>query len=210
MSPLGGFLAGTQRRGTPVDLLVVGLGNPGSQYERTRHNVGAEVVDALVKRHDGRLKLGRELALVDELRIGSKRVAVAFPQTYMNKSGDSVVRLVRRYGVDEPHKLLVAHDELDLPVGALKLKLGGGLAGNNGLRSIKEHLKTDRFARIRIGIDRPPTSQSGANYVLRIPPKAEREELDIVVEEAADAVEMILELGFEVAMNRYNTRKKSN
>lgn len=208
MSALGAAFGGSHRRGTPVDLLVVGLGNPGSQYVGTRHNVGAEVVGILAERYGGRLKLGRELALVDELRIGPKRVAVAFPQTYMNKSGDSVGRLVRRYGVSEPEKLVVVHDELDLPVGQFKLKLGGGLAGNNGLRSIKEHLKTDQFARIRIGIGRPPSAQRGADYVLRAPSKAEREELNIVLEEAADAVEMMLEQGFAPAMNRYNTRKK--
>ncbi|MFA5565432.1 MAG: aminoacyl-tRNA hydrolase [Acidimicrobiia bacterium] len=208
MGALGAAFGASQRRGTPIDLLVVGLGNPGSQFVGTRHNVGAEVAQVFAERHGGRLKLGRELALVDELRIGSKRVAVACPQTYMNKSGDSVGRLVRRYGVSQAEALVVVHDELDLPVGQFKLKLGGGLAGNNGLRSIKEHLKTDQFARIRIGIGRPPSAQSGADYVLRAPSKAEREELNIVVEEAADAIEMMLEQGFAPTMNRYNTRKK--
>jgi len=189
---------------------VVGLGNPGSQYAGTRHNVGVEVVELLAARHGGRLRKGKELALADEVRIGPNRVALAFPQTYMNNSGDSVRLLVKRYGIDEPARLVVVHDELDLPVGRLKLKLGGGLAGNNGLKSIKAHLATDEFARVRIGIGKPPSSQQGADHVLRPPGKAERAELDIVVQEAADAVEMAAADGFEVAMNRYNARRPAD
>lgn len=210
MSPFGRRRDADARRGTPADLLVVGLGNPGSQYAGTRHNVGVEVVELLADRHGGRLRKGKELALVDEVRIGPHRVALAFPQTYMNNSGDSVRLLVKRYGVDDSTRLVVVHDELDLPVGRLKLKLGGGLAGNNGLKSIKAHLKTDEFARVRIGIGKPPSSQQGADHVLRPPGKAERSELDIVVQEAADAVELAAAEGFEVAMNRYNARRPAD
>src|SRR5690349_11767207 len=130
------------RTGTAADLLVVGLGNPGAEYERTRHNVGAEVVELLARRYGGKLKKGRERALVDEVRIDGKRVALAFPQTYMNDSGLSVSPLVRRYGIEDLARLVVVHDELDLPVGVVRVKEGGGLAGHNGLRSIKAHLKS--------------------------------------------------------------------
>ena len=182
----------------------MGLGNPGSQYRGTRHNMGVEVVEVLADRHDGRLRKGKELALVDEVRIGAHRVALAWPQTFMNNSGDSVRLLVSRFGIEDPSRLVVVHDELDLPVGRLKLKLGGGLAGNNGLKSIKAHLGTDAFARVRIGIGKPSSSRQGADHVLRPPGKSDRTELDVVVQEAADAVEMILSDGLDAAMNRYN------
>ena len=196
------------RSGTPADLLVVGLGNPGREYERTRHNVGAEVVDRLCARHGGRLKAGREHALVDEVRIGGRRVALAFPTTYMNESGLAVRALVRRHGVDgDLSRLVVVQDELDLPVGALKLKFGGGLAGHNGLRSIQAHLKTADFARVRIGVGKPPSKDRGVDHVLKGFAKREREEIDVVVEEAADAVELILDRGLERAMEQVNARK---
>jgi peptidyl-tRNA hydrolase, PTH1 family len=195
-----------ERRGTPADLLVVGLGNPGSDYEGTRHNVGAEVVALLADRHGARLRSGRERALVDEVDVGGRRVALAVPQTFMNLSGESVAPLVRRHGIEDPADLVVVHDELDLPVGRVKLKVGGGLAGNNGLKSIVSHLKTQDFARVRIGIGKPPGRQQGADHVLRRPGKAERAELDIAVVEAADAVEAIIAEGMAVAMNRVNAR----
>lgn len=207
MSLFGRRRDGDARRGTPADLLVVGLGNPGAQYEGTRHNIGVEVVELLAARHGGRLRKSKELALADEVHVGGRRLALAFPQTFMNLSGDSVRLLVKRYGIEDPAHLVVVHDELDLPVGRLKLKMGGGLAGNNGLKSIKAHLKTADFGRVRIGIGKPPSSQRGADHVLRHPTKAERTELDVVVQEAADAVELILSEGFEVAMNRYNARR---
>jgi peptidyl-tRNA hydrolase, PTH1 family len=204
MSPFGRRRGAGARTGTPADLLVVGLGNPGQEYVRTRHNVGAEVVDLLAQRHGGRLKLGKERALVDEVRIDGRRVALAFPQTYMNHSGESVCMLVRRFGIDDLSRLVVVHDEIDLPVGRLKLKFGGGLAGHNGLRSIRSHLHTDDFARVRIGVGRPPSADRGADHVLKPPGKHDRAELDVVVQGAADAVEMILSDGIEAAMGRYN------
>ncbi|HEY8523551.1 MAG TPA: aminoacyl-tRNA hydrolase [Acidimicrobiales bacterium] len=199
--------AAAERRGTPADMLVVGLGNPGSEFAGTRHNVGADVVARLAARHGGSLRRSRERALADEVRIDGQRVALAFPQTYMNLSGESVALLVRRHGITDPERLVVVHDELDLPLGRIKLKRGGGLAGHNGLRSIKAHLHTDAFLRVRIGIGKPPGGkEKGADHVLRRPSKAERTELDIAVEEAADAVEAILTDGIEAAMNRYNAR----
>lgn len=194
------------RRGTPADLLVVGLANPGAEYEGTRHNVGSEVVRLLAERHGASLRRSKERALVDEVVVDGKRLALAIPLTYMNLSGEVVAPLVRRHGIEDLARLVVVHDELDLPVGRMKLKLGGGLAGNNGLKSIKAHLRSADFARIRIGIGKPPGRSDGAKHVLKRPTKQERAELDVVVEEAADAVEMILADGFAAAMNRYNTR----
>lgn len=184
--------------------MVVGLGNPGREYERTRHNVGFEVIDLLVARHGGRLRKAKERALVDEVRIAGRRVALAEPQTFMNLSGESVVPLVRRFGVADLHDLVVVHDELDLPVGRLKLKLGGGLAGHNGLRSIKAHLHSDDFARVRIGVGKPPSKETGVDHVLERVGRRERATLDEMVVLAADAVEMIVEDGLEAAMARTN------
>jgi PTH1 family peptidyl-tRNA hydrolase len=124
----------------------------------------------------------------------------------MNDSGRSVVALVRRHGITDPADVLIVHDELDLPLGRLQVKEGGGLAGHNGLRSIRDHLHSTDFLRIRIGIGKPPGRKEGADHVLRRPPRAERESLAIVVEEAADAVEMIVTDGVAAAMNRYNQK----
>jgi peptidyl-tRNA hydrolase len=183
--------------------LVVGLGNPGAEYARTRHNVGAEVVELLARRHGAKLRKGKERALVDEVRIEGKRVALAIPLTYMNDSGDAVRLLAHRHGV-EPTQIVVVHDELDLPTAALKLKAGGGLAGHNGLRSIKAHLHSDAFLRVRIGVSKPASKERGADHVLNKFSKAERTEVDVTIEQAADAVEAIARDGIETAMNRFN------
>ena len=191
------------RRGTPADLLVVGLGNPGDEYRGSRHNLGADVVELLARRHGGRLRKRKERALVDEVTIDGRRVALAVPLTYVNDSGNAVGALVRRFGVD-PEQLVVVHDELDLPVAELKVKSGGGLAGHNGLRSIVEHLHTQDFQRVRIGVGKPVSKERGADHVLNRFGKRERAEVDVTVEQAADAVEMIVRDGVDVAMNRFN------
>ena len=161
----------------------------------------------LAGRHGERLKSSRgERALVAEARVGGRRMALAFPQTYMNESGAAVARLVRRYGIADLERLVVVHDELDLPVGTVRVKLGGGTAGNNGLRSIHQHLKDQGYARVRIGIGKPPGRQLGVDHVLRVPSKAERTELDVSVQVAADAVEAILAEGVAAAMNSFNSR----
>ena len=191
------------RRGTPADLLVVGLGNPGDEYRGSRHNLGADVVELLAQRHGGRLRKRKERALVDEVTIDRRRVALAVPLTYVNDSGNAVGALVRRFGVD-PEQLVVVHDELDLPVAELKVKSGGGLAGHNGLRSIVEHLHTQDFQRVRIGVGKPVSKERGADHVLNRFGKRERAEVDVTVEQAADAVEMIVREGVDAAMNRFN------
>jgi PTH1 family peptidyl-tRNA hydrolase len=196
----------TERTGEPAALLVVGLGNPGDEYAGTRHNVGADVIAVLADRHGGSLRRSKELALSCEVRMGGERVALAFPQTFMNESGQAVQKLVRRHGVDDPARIVVVHDELDLPVGGLRVKDGGGLAGHNGLKSITAHLRTRDYLRVRIGVGKPPGRQSGADHVLRRPGRAEAAELGVVIQEAADAVEAILAEGVDATMGRVNER----
>ncbi len=185
---------------------MVGLGNPGSEFEGTRHNVGAEVVAVLAARHGDGLSKSKERALSTEVRIADHLVALAFPQTYMNRSGESVRMLTRRHGIEDGAALIVVHDELDLAVGRLKLKQGGGLAGHNGLKSITQHVGTTDFVRLRVGVGKPPASQLGRDWVLRRPGKAERSELDVSVQRAADAVEQFLRDGLDATMNVVNRR----
>jgi peptidyl-tRNA hydrolase, PTH1 family len=191
---------------TPFDWLVVGLGNPGPKYARTRHNVGEDVVKVLAQRHDDTLKGGRDNALVAESRIGDQRVVLAFPLTYMNHSGQAVSALVRRYRLDDPTRLVVVHDELDLEPGVVRVKSGGGLAGHNGLRSITQHLKTQDYLRVRIGVGKPPSKERGAGHVLSKLSRHERELLDVAVEHAADAVETIVTDSVDAAMRIHNAR----
>ena len=165
------------------------------------------MVALLATRHGGRLRKGKERALVDEVRVDGRRLALAFPQTYMNDSGLAVAPLARRFGIDHDlERLVVVHDELDLPVGRIRVKVGGGLAGHNGLKSIKAHLHSDAFVRVRIGIGKPPGRSQGVDHVLKAPGKAEKAELAVAIEEAADAVEMILAEGPAPAMTRFNAR----
>jgi PTH1 family peptidyl-tRNA hydrolase len=197
------------RTGTAAALLVVGLGNPGSEFEGTRHNVGADAVELLARRHGGRLRTEKGLhARAAEIRIGGQRVLLAIPTTFMNESGMAVAPLVRRSGLSADGlatQLVVVHDELDLPPGRIKLKSGGGNAGHNGLKSIEQHLHTNDYLRVRIGIGKPPGRQPGADFVLKRPGSADRELLAVAVEQAADAVEEVLAGGVETAMNRVNT-----
>jgi len=192
------------------------LGNPGSEFVGTRHNAGAEVAEVLAQRHGGRLKSEKGLrAAAGEIRIGEHRVLLAVPQTYMNDSGLAVVPLVRRAGLGQPaaatgtlpgtaDRLIVVHDELDLPSGRVKVKSGGGTAGNNGLKSIQSHLHTNEYLRVRVGIGKPPGRQAGADYVLRRPGATERAALLAAIDEAADAVETIVTEGVQAAMTRTN------
>ena len=203
------WAAARERKGTPADFLVIGLGNPGAEYAHSRHNVGADVVEELARRCGATLKRGKERALVAEVAVAGRRIALAFPQTFMNLSGESAVALVRRYGIERPTQIVIVHDELDLSPGALKVKAGGGLAGHNGLRSLKQHLHTDEFLRVRIGVGKPPSKEAGADHVLKRIGKKERTELDVMIQLAADAVEMIASQGVEAAMNQFNQRPDS-
>jgi peptidyl-tRNA hydrolase, PTH1 family len=188
-----------------VAALVVGLGNPGRRYERTRHNVGAEVIDELARRAGVVLKLGRNKALVADCEIRGSRVVLAFPMTFMNDSGQAVHPLMKRHGLTEPHQLIVIHDELDLAPGVVRVKAGGGLAGNNGLRSITAYLHTQDYLRVRIGIGKPPSKERGAGHVLsKLAPK-ERALLDVAIQHAADAVEVLVAEGIDAAQRIYNS-----
>lgn len=193
----------------PRDLLVVGLGNPGERYEGTRHNVGADAVEVLARRHGARLRPDRKVsARVADVRLGGRRVVLAVPTTWMNDSGQAVGALVRRLDLaDHLDDVVVVHDELDLPPGRLKLKAGGGTAGHNGLRSLQSHLHGTGFVRVRIGVGKPPGGpERGADWVLSKVRGTAREELAVTVEQAADAVELVAEQGTDAAMQQVNAR----
>ena len=167
--------------------------------------MGADTVMLLAARRGERFRIVRGAhARAAEIRIAGRRVVVAFPQTFMNDSGRAAQALVRRYGIEDLTDLVVVHDELDLPVGRVKIKVGGGTAGHNGLKSLHAHLHDNGYVRVRIGIGKPPGSRSGADHVLRRPGSAERDVLAVAVETAADAVEMIATQGVTEAMNRFN------
>lgn len=199
-----------ERRGAEFDFLIVGLGNPGSKYSRTRHNVGFETIELLATRLNTTLKTGRDHALFAEVstttNTQSKHILLAMPTTYMNESGNAVGPLARRYAIVDPLKIIVVHDELDLEPGIVKVKSGGGLAGHNGLQSITQHLKTQDFLRVRIGVGKPPSKEQGGDHVLSKIPARERELLDISVQVAADAVQIIVAEGLDAAMRNINAR----
>ncbi len=195
------------RRRTPFDWLIVGLGNPGKDYARTRHNVGQDVVEELARRRGDTMRSGRDNSLVAESRIDDERAVLAFPLTYMNDSGQAVRALARRYRIEDADHIVIVHDELDLPPTVVRVKAGGGLAGHNGLRSITQHLGTQEFLRVRIGVGKPPGGKErGADHVLSRLPAKQRELFDVAVQEAADAVELIVTDSVDAAMRRYNIR----
>lgn len=206
MSQFARRLGRPDRKGTPADLLVVGLGNPGEQFEGSRHNVGAAVVETLAGRAGTRLRKTKARAMAAGVLLSDKRVVLAFPQTFMNNSGEAVRLLVQSYGIQEAHHIVVVHDELDLECGRLRLKAGGGLAGHNGLRSITNHIGTTEYIRLRIGVGKPPASMTGADWVLRRPTKADGELIDVAVERAADAIEQLAADGVERTMAEVNRR----
>jgi len=182
-------------------LLVVGLGNPGPQYATTRHNLGFLVADVLADRIGSGFKVHKKSgADVVTGRLGDTSVVLAKPRTYMNESGRQVGPLAKFYSV-APADVIVLHDELDIDFGRIRLKYGGGVAGHNGLRSVSAALGTNDFKRVRIGIGRPPGRQSGASFVLENFNARERPELGTIVEQSADAAELLVGLGLEPAQN---------
>jgi peptidyl-tRNA hydrolase, PTH1 family len=189
--------------------LVVGLGNPGADYAGTRHNVGADAVRLLAQREHTELARNKrvrcEVAEVRGLASTGVPVVLAVPSTYMNLSGGPVQSVAAWFKVP-PERTVVLHDDLDVPVGALKLKRGGGHAGHNGLKDVDRALGTRDYVRIRIGVGRPPGRMPGKDYVLRRPSPADREALDVVLEEAADAVAQLVGEGLEPTQNRYHSR----
>jgi PTH1 family peptidyl-tRNA hydrolase len=195
-------LFGRGERASTLDLLVAGLGNPGRDYERTRHNVGWLVADELARRHGGSFR-GKFSGQLAETRLDELRLALLKPETYMNESGRSIGAAGRFFKVD-PGDLLVVHDDVDLEPGRLQARLGGGLAGHNGLRSIAQALGTHDFLRLRIGVGRPGRGdrRSVADYVLdEFEPEVDA---DALIGRAADAVETIARDGLEEGQRRYN------
>jgi PTH1 family peptidyl-tRNA hydrolase len=170
---------------------VVGLRNPGSEYEGTRHNVGYEVVTAVVARSGVRLgkSPSRLRSSIGQVGVGGERVLYVVPNTFMNQSGAAVRAVLDYYGLDVG-SLLVVHDDIDLPFGRLRLQVAGGSGGHNGIRSLEESLGTREFSRLKVGVGRPPGSMDPADFVLRGFTKTERPDVDVTVEEAADVVEM--------------------
>ncbi len=193
------------RSGDMQRTLIVGLGNPGKKYARTRHNVGTDAIELLAQRLHVSLKVGRDRAQIVETRIGDHAVVLAIPTTWMNESGEAVGPIARRYKIPAAN-IIVIHDELDLEPGAVKLKMGGGLAGHNGLKSVSQHIGTNDYARVRIGVGKPASKEQGADHVLSSIPPAERKILDVATEVACDAVERIMKEGLDAAMREYNAR----
>jgi PTH1 family peptidyl-tRNA hydrolase len=189
-------------RASSLDMLVVGLGNPGREYARNRHNVGWLIADELARRHDGawRAKFSGQLA---EVRIDGHRVALLKPETFMNESGRSVQAAAAFFKL-EPDAILIVHDEGDLEPGRLQMRLGGGLAGHNGLRSVSAHLGTDDFLRLRVGVGRPGRGdrRSLADYVLSDFEPAD--DVDGLVSRAAEVVELLEMQGLEIAQRTFN------
>lgn len=195
----------TDRRGRASTLVIVGLANPGSDYEGSRHNVGGDAVRLLCERRGARLTIeSRQRALSATIRTEQGEVTLAVPTTFMNESGAAVKPLLRRTSLVDLRHLIIAHDELDLEPGRLQFKFAGGLAGHNGLRSIASTLDTQEFSRLRIGIGKPHTKEQGANYVLARPTGARKLALADNVAAAADALEMLLDDDFENAQRRVN------
>jgi PTH1 family peptidyl-tRNA hydrolase len=184
--------------------LVVGLGNPGPRYAGNRHNVGFMVLDELARRAGGSFKAHRGRADVIETRFGPERVILAKPKSFMNESGGPLASL-RDFWKVPAEKIVVAYDELDIPFAALRLKLGGGDNGHNGLKSITKSLGTRDYYRVRFGIGRPPGRQDPADYVLSDFSPVERRELPFVLDRAADAVESLLRDGLAAAQNTFHT-----
>ena len=186
--------------------LVAGLGNPGPGYAHNRHNVGQMVVDELASRMGGKFKThsSRSQILEGRLGIGGPKLILAKPMTYMNLSGGPVGNLAKFFGIDPSHVIAV-HDEIDIPFDTVKLKIGGGEGGHNGLRDITKALGTKDYLRVRVGVGRPPGRMDTADFVLKDFSKDEKKDLPFLVDSAADAVEHLVRLGLEAAQLKVHT-----
>ena len=163
-------------------------------------------MEALAEAHNCVLRKSRDQSLTAEILLEGKKVLLAFPQTFMNNSGQAVSSIMRRNGISNPENLIVVHDEMDTPPGDLRIKFGGGLAGHNGLKSITNHLHTQDYLRLRLGIGKPADKDSGANYVLKRPSKAEQEIFSQAIQKAIEAIEALILEGKDAAMARFNNR----
>jgi len=200
-------LFGKKKEQQPVEWLIVGLGNPGAEYEQTRHNQGFQTIDILAQRLGAsywKTECKALTTLVNKRMLGWPSALLAKPQTFMNNSGRSVDALVKATEVDPCERLIIVHDELDIPAGEIRIKRGGGHAGHNGLRSIIDALGTKDFIRVRVGIGRPPGRMDSADYVLAALRPAQQEEAAVDAQHAADAVMMVMNEGLLVAQNFYH------
>jgi peptidyl-tRNA hydrolase, PTH1 family len=189
--------------------LIVGLGNPGREYEMTRHNLGFMLIDRLFERAGGRRFRSESGAKVAQVELAGQRVLLAKPETYMNLSGDAVRPVLERYCEGQPANLIVASDDIALPFGMIRVRARGSAGGQKGLKSIIEALGTQDFARVRLGVKPDHPVDDLSSFVLSPIRKRDREQLDEAVDRAADAVEAILTDGVERAMARFNERVKS-
>lgn len=190
-------------------ILVVGLGNPGKEYTQTKHNVGFLVIDELGKKFGIDVSKGKFQSLCGEGFLEDNKVLLIKPQTYMNRSGDAVLSASNFYKI-APENIIVVHDEMDISLGRIMIRPGGGSAGNNGIKSIISNLGTKDFIRVRMGIGKPNTKEDGANHVLSGFSKSESAMIEDSIQTAADAVLEIINKGLQSAMNKYNMKSKNN
>ncbi len=189
-----------------VTSLVIGLGNPGPEYAETRHNIGQMVIDELARRGSSSLSVSKKThTRTATVRLAGGPVVIGVPMSYMNVSGGPTSSLAKYHSV-APTDVIVVHDELDIPFGTVKIKRGGGSAGHNGLKDVTKALGTPDYVRVRVGIGRPPGRMEAATFVLKPFSAAERKELPFLVDDAADAVEAVLESGVESAQMRFHTK----
>jgi PTH1 family peptidyl-tRNA hydrolase len=186
-------------------ILIVGLGNPEDRFARTPHNVGFDVIDILENSYKPLIQANLSNVLVRTVTTQDLTIVLAKPLTYMNGSGLAVKALMEKYSVVDPTNIIVIHDELDFNPGQVRIKLGGGIAGHNGLRSIVEHIGTPEFIRVRIGVGKPPAGTSGLDYVLAVPDKATLIILNEAIKVAADATEFICSRGISYATQQINS-----
>ncbi len=193
-------------RGSRPRYVILGLGNPGPAYAKTRHNAGANLVEKLAHQIGAELKRTRAQARVGDGELEGAAVVLAVPTTYVNDSGRPAARLVRKQGI-KPDQLLVVQDELDLAPGVVRLKAGGGTAGHNGLRSIEASLRSRDFLRLRIGVGKPPSKEEGADHVLSKLAPADRERIDGAIDRGIEGLHVLMRDGLDAAMNRLHGSK---
>lgn len=187
--------------------IIVGLGNPGNEYAKTRHNVGFMLIDALADNLNITLWKDKFNAQIAEGRIGTEKILLVKPQTYMNNSGEAVGPLMRWYKL-EPEDIIVAHDDMDIPAGTVRIRKKGSSGGHNGIKSLIAHLGSENFARIRLGIGRPLPGWSVVKHVLALFPAEDRIEVDKAIDYLIPAVKCIITDGLDIAMNKYNPKKQ--
>ena len=187
--------------------LIAGLGNPGTKYEGTRHNIGWQVIDELAEKYNIRVLENKFKGLTGKGMIGSEKVLLLKPLTYMNLSGESIAEAVRFYKIDETTELIVIADDISLDVGQLRIRKKGSAGGHNGIKNIIAHLGTQEFPRIKVGVGDKPPRMDLADYVLSRFSKEDREKMEQAFKDAAEAVEVMITEGADAAMNRFNGHK---